>query len=85
MTPRIRSWPILLAIAICVNATSLQATPYDDADAALKRDDEDRALIILLPLAERGEAQAQYQVGEIYYHLKKNDRDALKWIRRATD
>jgi hypothetical protein len=63
----------------------LQATPYDDADAASARDDDVRALAILLPLAERGEAQAQYRIGQIYYLSRDGEAKAVKWIRRATD
>lgn len=84
-----RLWPLVLFAlgvgAIFVPVRSPHATPYDDADAAIARDEEDRALAILLPLAERGEAQAQYRVGQIYYLFKKRDVEALKWIRRATD
>src|SRR5262249_730593 len=84
-----RLWPfVLVAIGVVVFVFVVvkpHPTPYEDADAAIKGDDDDRALAILLPLAERGEAEAQYRVGGIYYHLKKRDAEALKWIRRAAD
>jgi uncharacterized protein len=84
-----RLWSLAVAAmglnVICVDVKPLLATPYDDADAATARDDEDGALAILLPLAVRGEAKAQYLVGQIYYLLKKRDGEALKWIRRAVD
>jgi hypothetical protein len=68
-----------------VDVRPLHATPYEDADAAIKRDDENRALAILAPLAERGDAEAQYRVGQIFYLLKKDDSKAVRWIRLATD
>src|SRR5262245_58318147 len=57
-----RLWPfVLVAIGVVVFvfvAVKPHPTPYDDADAAIRGDDDDRALAILLPLAERGEAEA---------------------------
>ena len=62
-----------------------QPDPFEAADAAIKRDDEDGALKILLPLAEQGNAEAQYRVGATYYLLKQNNVDALKWFQQGAD
>jgi TPR repeat protein len=42
------------------------AGPLDDADAAIKRRDYATALRIVRPLAERGDANAQYNLGVFY-------------------
>ena len=62
-----------------------QADPFDGADAALKRDNDEAALRILLPLAQQGNAQAQFRVGELYYLFKKQDIEALKWFQQAAN
>ena len=42
------------------------AGPSEDADAALKRRDYATALRLIRPLAERGDANAQYNLGVFY-------------------
>ena len=42
------------------------AGPLEDADAALKRRDYATALRLIRPLAERGDANAQYNLGVLY-------------------
>jgi TPR repeat protein len=42
------------------------AGPLEDADAALKRRDYATALRLIRPLAERGDANAQYNLGVFY-------------------
>jgi hypothetical protein len=61
------------------------ATPFEQAALAIKNDDEETALKILRPLAERGESKAQFQVGELYYLFKEQNAEALKWFRLAAN
>lgn len=62
-----------------------KADAFEAVKAAIRRDDEDAAIRILLPLAEQGNAEAQFQLGEAYYLLKKQDTAGLKWFRQAAD
>ena len=47
-------------------ATPVVAGPLEDADAAIKRRDYATALRLIRPLAEQGDANAQYNLGVIY-------------------
>jgi TPR repeat protein len=47
-------------------AEPLAAGPLDDADAALKRRDYANAVRLIRPLAEQGNANAQYNLGVFY-------------------
>jgi TPR repeat protein len=53
-------------ILVLASATATMAGPLDDADAAIKRRDYATALRIVRPLAERGDANAQYNLGVFY-------------------
>jgi TPR repeat protein len=59
------------------------AIPFEQANIAIKNDDEDTALRILRPIAERGDPKGQFMVGELYYLFKKQNGEALKWFRLA--
>jgi TPR repeat protein len=47
-------------------AESVAAGPLEDADAALKRRNYPTAVRLILPLAEQGNADAQYNLGVLY-------------------
>ena len=47
-------------------ATLVEAGPLEDADAAIKRRDYATALRFIRPLAEQGDANAQYNLGVFY-------------------
>jgi len=47
-------------------ATLVEAGPLEDADAAIKRRDYATALRLIRPLAEQGDANAQYNLGVFY-------------------
>src|SRR5215467_6574731 len=53
-------------ILVLASATATMAGPLDDADAAIKRRDYATALRIVRPLAEQGDANAQYNLGVFY-------------------
>jgi len=61
------------------------ATPYEQANIAVSNDDEESALKVLRPLAERGDPKAEFMVGELYYLFKKQNAEALKWFRLASN
>jgi TPR repeat protein len=54
---------ILLVLSF---AGPVAAGPLEDADAALKRRDYATALRLIRPLAEQGDASAQYNLGVFY-------------------
>src|SRR5512136_459034 len=47
-------------------ATAVVAGPLEDADAAIKRRDYATALRLIRPLADQGNANAQYNLGVFY-------------------
>jgi hypothetical protein len=54
---------IILALSVIAPAA---AGPLDDADAAIKRRDYATAARLIRPLAEQGDASAQYNLGVFY-------------------
>jgi len=65
-------------------AGSAIAGPLEDADHAIERGDYGAALRMLRPLADHGVAEAQYDVGFMYYSgrgVPQNFAEALKWYR----
>jgi TPR repeat protein len=95
MTIEHRGWAVLslhATLAVCLIVVTLAgpavAGPLQDGDAAYKRGDYKLALRLWLPLAEQGEADAQYKVGTMYDHgfgVLRNCVEAMKWYRKAAD
>src|SRR5262245_2712093 len=56
----------LCVILIVSFAEIVAAGPLEDADAAVKKRDYATAVRIIRPLAERGDARAQYTLGVFY-------------------
>jgi TPR repeat protein len=77
----------LIAGLIVASAwTQATAGPLEDGENAVRRGDYSTALTQLLPLAEHGSAQAQYEVGRIYEGGRGVAKDYLKaanWYRRS--
>ena len=74
---------VLMAIA-----RAALAGPLEDALAARDRGDGAMALRLFQPLADQGNAEAQYNLGNIYIMgqgVPKNDAEAAKWFRFAAD
>jgi len=59
-------------------------TPYERAIAAFEKNDTATAMMILLPLAETGDAQAQFVVGT-NYQKKKDIKNAISWYKKAAN
>ena len=65
-----------------------QRVPLEHAFAALRQSDDATALRLLRPLAEQGNAEAQYNLGAMYGNglgVPVNNDEALKWQRLAAD
>ncbi len=78
---------LMLLLAILVVAPAM-ADPLTDAFAALERQDFATALRLLRPLAEKGNAEAQCQLGLMYFDGKGVPKDATegtKWLLRAAE
>jgi TPR repeat protein len=61
-------------------------TQSEQADAALDRGDNATAMRLLRPLAEKGDAKAQYWVGFLYengYSVPRDYTEAAKWYWAA--
>jgi TPR repeat protein len=58
---------VIAAIILVLRfATPVAAGPLEDADAAIKRRDYATAVRLIRPLAEQGDANAQYKLGVFY-------------------
>src|SRR6202035_6044415 len=69
-------------------AAPVAAGPGQDAMAAYARGDYATALRLLRPLADQGDAQAQYNLGALYDNgqgVPQNYAEAMKWYRKAAD
>ena len=74
---------LLLAFAVAPPAL---AAPIDDANAAYQRGNYAAAEQILLPLADAGNAYAQYRLGLVYLEATnemKSPEEAAKWLESA--
>jgi TPR repeat protein len=69
-------------------AGAAAAGPFDDALVAAERGNYSTALRLLRPLAEQGDADAQYNLGVMYNNgdgVPQNYSEAIKWHRKAAD
>jgi TPR repeat protein len=80
------------ALAVLVLSLSLAAPvaagPFEDGVAAYEREDYATALRLLRPLAEQGEASAQFNLGFMYdlgQGVPQDYAEAVKWYRKAAD
>lgn len=79
---------ILLAevTVACIATERAYAGPFEDGIAAYRRKDFVKAAALLRPLAERGDALAQYYVGSLYEDglgVKRDASEALQWYLKA--
>lgn len=80
----------LIALSLLVSTAisdNVAAAGLDDAVEAMRAGDFAEAYCIIRPLAESGDADAQYNIGWMYlngYGLRINDTLALDWWQRAS-
>ena len=75
---------ILLFFLGCYQTAT--AGPYEDANAALMRGDGSGALRIMVPLAVRGQGEAQFVVGMLYLQgngVLQDVDQAVTWLSKA--
>ena len=76
------------SLMLVVTAVAAFAGPLEDALAAHDRGDEATALRLIRPLADQGNADAQYALGFMYARgqgVPQNYAEAAKWWRLAAD
>ena len=77
---------LVVALSLLLPATGPAWAGFDDGMAAVKRGDYHAAHEIWLPLAERGDMRAQYNVGVLYDRglgVPQNFAGAAKWYLAA--
>jgi uncharacterized protein len=79
----------LLTLLFCTSmAVTACSNQYEDASAAHERGDFVTAFRLMKPLAERGDAKAQYNLGVMYHQgegVPQDFAEAMKWYRRAAE
>jgi len=78
----------VLVLALTVAASSALAGPYEEGVAAFARGEYAKALALLQPLAQQGDARAQFHLGVMYTYGQGVPRDyaeAFQWYRRAAE
>src|ERR1700722_5627103 len=76
---------LILSLGVVGPAT---AAELDDAVAAARRGDYATALRRLSPLAEKGDARAQFDVGFMHAYgwgMQRNPEEAIAWYRESAD
>jgi uncharacterized protein len=69
-----------------MDLSTTQRASLEHALAALEQSDVATALRLLRPLAQQGNAEAQYNLGAMYGNglgVPLNNAEALKWVRLA--
>ena len=72
--------------AIVLWAVPSSAAPYDEAFAAYQKGDYATALKLMRPLAEKGDASAEYNMGAMYMNslgVEQDHKQAAKWFQMA--
>jgi TPR repeat protein len=80
---------VLLACAMGLTAVSAQADGgFERGAAAHRHGDYQAAVKLWQPLAEKGQVDAQYNLGVMYYSgdgVKQDYVEAAKWLRMAAE
>src|SRR5690242_20971984 len=79
----LRAYGVLVAIGGVATAG-----PLEDAVATYQRGDDATALSHWHPLAEQGDADAQFRLGVMYESgqgVPRSDAEAIKWYRKAAE
>jgi TPR repeat protein len=79
---------ILTTVALMLLTTAVAAGPLEDAIAADTRGDHATAVQLFRPLANQGNAYAQFRLGAKYgfgHGVPQDYVEAVKWFRLAAD
>ncbi len=78
----------ITAVLMLSFACGVNAGVFEDGFAAIERGDYAAAYRLWKPLAEQGDADAQYNLGFMYGNGKgvpQDYREAVKWYRKAAE
>ncbi len=91
-TPKAKFAVIAVIAALCTGFTLGLTAPAgagpDEAEAAYHRGDYATAVREWRPLAEQGDADAQFNLGDLYDNgqgVPQDDAKAMKWYRKAAE
>ncbi len=91
-TPKAKLAGLALIAALCVGFTLDLTAPawagWDEAEAAYQRGNYATAIREWRPLAEQGDAYAQFNLGLMYrngHGVPQDDAEAVKWYRKAAE
>ncbi len=79
---------MILMIALIMSLATPAWAGFDEGVAAYERGDYETALREFRPLAEQGDADAQYNLGLMYDEgrgVPEDDAEAVKWYRKAAE
>lgn len=80
---------LTLAVSLGLSAGSpARADAFADGHLAWDKGEFEKAMTLLLPLAEAGNAQAEFMVGLMYWNAQgvpENAPEAVKWFMLAAD
>ena len=76
------------SVTACGQEADVSAQTFEDGMAAYEREDYSTALSIFQPLADQGNASAQFNLGEMYHNGRGVQADffeAFRWYRLAAE
>ncbi len=76
----------LLGVALLSSTALVQADQYVDAFTAAESGNYHRAASLMTPLANEGNAQAQFNLALMYHGglgVERNEEEAVRWYHRA--
>lgn len=76
---------IALAAALLLGLTAPALGDIDTGVDAFERGDYAAAYREWKPLADEGDANAQYNLGSMYYHVEQNYAEVIKWLRLSAE
>ena len=85
---KIKLWVGAVGLALGLLVQSAAAGQFEDATAAYHRKDYQTAIKLWKPLAEQGDAKAQYNLGVLYGKGRGVPQDyakAVKWFYKAAE
>src|SRR5689334_13987732 len=79
---------IVLIVALCVFVAATAYADIDEAFSAIDKGNYAEGFRLFRECAERGDAEAQYMLGEMYYDGKgvdQDDQQSVQWTRKAAE
>ena len=79
---------IVVGLGLMLAVSGCEGNDYQAAENAYNRGDYETALKKFLPLAEQGNASAQYNLGVMYANgrgVPQDYAEAMKWYRLAAE